>query len=214
VTERIAGIGAVNFPCMVLAGGASSRFGSPKGMAQLQNKPLLEHVLMNMKKQTDAPVLINANQNSPYEKLGNVITDAPGHRDLGPLSGILTAIIWAEAAGFDCVATVPLDAPILPFCLLSRLQKTTPPTYAATSESEHYAIGLWPVSLRSNLQTFLANQNRRVRDWVEACSAAPCLFDEDGSDVEFTNVNTPADLEKLEQALAQASERVPLSPDD
>lgn len=198
MTESGADALRVEFPCIILAGGGSTRFGSPKGLAHFRGLPLIEHVLTNMKRQTNGPVLINANNPSDYEAYGEMIEDPAEFRDCGPLAGILAAMIWARNAGFDQVATVPVDAPRLPNVLLQKLQTGSPPTFASTPARSHYVTGLWPVSLQPGLQAFLRSERRSVRSWLQSCSATVCTFDEANSDLAFANINTREDLERLQ----------------
>jgi molybdopterin-guanine dinucleotide biosynthesis protein A len=189
----------VDFPCVVLAGGKSRRFGSPKGLVDYNKRPLISHVISNMTEQTQAPVRINTSPASPYAKFGETIIEPPEYQDLGPVVGILSSLIWARQAGYDRVATVPLDTPLLPSSLLSKLKTCAAPTFAATPDRLHYIIGLWPVVLINELRKFLNDGRRSAKDWVEACTATPCLFEVSADDLSFINVNTPEDLASLQR---------------
>jgi len=193
--------GLLDIPCVILAGGTSERFGSPKGLAKLQGSPLVEYILLSLKKQTSAQIRINASQDSPYNAYGRLIEDPPEFRSIGPLAGIMSALLWARQQGYDRVVTVPIDSPLLPSSLLRKFQDRSPPTFAATGDGEHYVTGLWPVSLCEELRVFLQSGQRSVRGWIEMCAAKPCLFDCPNNAIEFTNINTLADLEALERAL-------------
>jgi len=191
----------VDVPCVILAGGNSMRFGSPKGLAELRGKPIVVHVLENITKQTSGPVMINANQPKLYEDFGNVIEDPAEFRLLGPLAGILSAILWAEDANYEKVATVPIDSPMLPGTLLQKLMEFSGPTFAATAERDHYLTGLWSVRQKIDLQEFLFKENYKAKDWVSSCSATPCLFDDGNAELHFSNINSRDDLQRLNNAL-------------
>lgn len=187
----------VDFPCVVLAGGKSVRFGSPKGLVDFNGRPLISHVITNMSEQTSAPVVINADPKGPYSAFGETIFEPEEFREMGPLAGILSSLIWAQSEGFEHVATVPLDVPLLPSELLDELQKLAP-SFALTSSRRHYVIGLWPISLMDDLTSFLRSGGRSAKDWVRDCSAKPCLFDKSSSEQAFSNLNTPQDLARLQ----------------
>lgn len=55
---------------LVLAAGGSSRFGGPKQLAQLEGKPLLEHVLLTMAASPLARVVVVLGSNAPAVAAG------------------------------------------------------------------------------------------------------------------------------------------------
>lgn len=110
----------------ILAGGASRRFGSPKALAVVEGRPIIERVRDAMARVLPRVVLI-ANDPVPFAKLGLPIRpdDVPG---LGALGGIRTALEWAREEhrpGALCVACdMPFLAPELLRLLLERAEGT------------------------------------------------------------------------------------------
>jgi molybdopterin-guanine dinucleotide biosynthesis protein A len=77
----------------ILAGGISSRMGTDKGMMLLNGKPMVEHVIEQLKPAVDKVVIIS--NNPEYEKLGlEVIPDLI--KDIGPAGGIYTALKYSD----------------------------------------------------------------------------------------------------------------------
>jgi len=102
----------------ILAGGAGTRLsGRDKGLAVLNGKPLIEHVLAAIQPQAGS-VLICANRNAAqYAEYGRVLPDAAvGFR--GPLAGIAAALAECRTAW---LLTVPVDCPTPPRDLAARL---------------------------------------------------------------------------------------------
>ena len=191
----------VDFPVVILAGGKAERFGSPKGLAKLGEKMLIEHVLENMMKQTSVPVRINGSVEGPYAKFDDIIVDDSALDGQGPVAGLLAALKWAERAGYDKVATVPVDAPFLPENLLSTLDRCHTPSFAVTEKDNHYVIGVWNVALADMANEFLQSGRRSAKDWTQYCGARPCVFEGAEMSRLFENINTPEDLERVQRTV-------------
>jgi molybdopterin-guanine dinucleotide biosynthesis protein A len=105
----------IPYSAAILAGGKSSRFGQDKGLVLFKGKPLIEHVLKQLKSFSDEIFIIS---NQPgYEYLG-----LPVYPDVtpnsGPLGGLQTALI--NSSNQHCL-TVACDMPFLNEPLLRKL---------------------------------------------------------------------------------------------
>ena len=102
---------------VILAGGQASRMGGKdKGLIELNQKPLIEHVIERLSPQTPR-ILINANRNQDaYSKFGFVFSDQ--FKDFpGPMGGIHAGLMHAET---DWVGFVPCDSPQISTDLVER----------------------------------------------------------------------------------------------
>jgi molybdopterin-guanine dinucleotide biosynthesis protein A len=137
-------------------------------------------------------------------------TGLPVHADavpgqLGPLTGILTAMVLAQGQGASRVLTVPCDTPLLPPDLMARLlsaERTDHPVIAARGGALHPTIGLWPTGLVARLRRDLDQGVRQVRGWLDQVSCTIVEFPPTGID-RFCNVNTPEDLAQVGELLEQ-----------
>lgn len=164
----------------VLAGGASSRFGSDKAMALLGGKPLIEHVITALLPQVDALVIIGRDHPG-HARIDDL--PAPG---LGPLGGLCGALDHGLRQGFDAVLCAPCDTIDLPADLARRLAQglAAGPAVALGQRS----IGMWPASLAADLLIHLAGPDRSIRSWIAATQAREI---DCGA---MRNVNRPGDL--------------------
>ena len=94
---------------IVLAGGLSRRFGSPKAFARIENEYFYERAIDALEPHCDEVVIVTRpellDRYAPSEK---VITDLPEFAGLGPLAGILSAMESVEA---DRYVVLPCDMP-------------------------------------------------------------------------------------------------------
>jgi len=169
----------------IVAGGASSRFGSDKALALLDGRPLIAHARAALETCTGAIVVC-----------GRVWGDLPALDDipvpgLGPLGGIAAALTYAQANGFTQVLTIGCDMPLVPPALLADLIATAP-AYCRDAP----ILGCWPAEAGAGLvarlaghETGVKNGALSIRRWAERIGATAVA-----APARLHNINTPADL--------------------
>ncbi|WQY83202.1 molybdenum cofactor guanylyltransferase MobA [Helicobacter pylori] len=188
-----------NIPCVLLAGGKSSRFtinNIPinKALAPLKSYPsLLEYQysrLLKLFKQ----VIISAKKsyalNAPYllEKESGLFS---------PLFGIHNAFLTLQT---PYIFFIPIDTPLVSFESIKALCgiQNFSVVYAKSPTKEHYLISLWHQSTLNALFYALKTQNYRLSDLVKNASSVAINFDQEE---EFLNLNTLKDYELAVQIL-------------
>ncbi|MEL6415545.1 MAG: molybdenum cofactor guanylyltransferase [Pseudomonadota bacterium] len=187
-----------DLPCMILAGGQSRRFGSNKAFAQFRGARLIDSLLERIEDQTAGPIAINAPSGAGLGDLNLPLVADLLSGSLGPLAGIHAALNWAEQAGYAAVLTSPVDTPLLPKNYVERLVETGAPAIAKCDDRLHFLHGLWPTHLREKLALAVENGLRSARDWATESQAVVCEFHYQAGLDPFFNVNTPEDLQTLE----------------
>ena len=187
---------------VLLAGGRAERMGGQdKGLLPLGGEPLIAQALRRLRPQVEE-LLISANRHPDrYGALGyRVIGDPPDCRFRGPLAGILAAM---GAARTPWILTAPCDSPFLPPDYAARMW-TARTRYGATLSVARNAAGwqpvfaLLPVTLHEDLRHWLAQGHGGVGRWLQHYQPAPVDFTD--WPALFCNVNTPAELARLEAA--------------
>jgi molybdopterin-guanine dinucleotide biosynthesis protein A len=196
---------------VILAGGLSRRMGgNDKALLPLAGRPLVEHAVERLVPQCRS-VILNANSDPdlfarmPLPVVPDSIPDHPG-----PLAGILAALEWSAAHRPDIawVVSAPADTPFIPTDLVQRLHEACqesrkPITCAASDSQTHFAVGLWPVSLRHDLRYSLVERGMRsIRDWLNLHGHAEVSWPVEPIDP-FFNINTPEDLRHAESLAKQ-----------
>lgn len=182
-----------DIPAVILAGGQGRRIGGDKAQVLLGGVPLWRHVLGRMAPQVGR-VAVNAAEQ--FEGLEGMADEVPG---LGPLGGVLAAMVWAEGLGAKRVLTVAVDTPFLPLDLVARLAAGKGRIVVAeTADGLHGTTALWDVSLADDLRGALEAGTRKVTDWAGAVGITPVRFEDAGA---FFNVNSAKDLAVAEARL-------------
>lgn len=166
---------------VILADGKSSRFGSDKALAILEERSLIEHVASSLSTQCEALIVVGRTQEE-YQ----CITDRPAP-NMGPLAGLASALAHAADIGFDHVLAVGVDTIGILADLHAKLEPA--PAYVINQP----VIGLWPLTALTLLDDILASDERHsMLHFIERLGACGVALDSPPN-----NINTPADLENL-----------------
>jgi molybdenum cofactor guanylyltransferase len=161
---------------VVLAGGASTRFGSDKAVALHEGKALIEHALDQLRPHASS-VLVSGRAWPGTPSVAD--HPAPG---LGPLGGLCGALHYAAEQGEDAVLTTGCDTLGLNATIVAALE----PGPAILDASP--IIGLWPSTLFPVLSAWLEDPaNRSVYRFADHVGARRV----EGS---VRNINRPEDL--------------------
>ncbi|MGL2765473.1 molybdenum cofactor guanylyltransferase MobA [Helicobacter pylori] len=192
-----------NIPCVLLAGGKSSRFiindiPINKALMPLKSYPsLLEYQysrLLKLFKQVIISAKKSYELNAPYllEKEGGLFS---------PLFGIYNAFLTLQTPYIFFIA---IDTPLVSFesiKILCGIQNFSV-VYAKSPTKEHYLISLWHQSILNALNYALKTQNYRLSDLIKNASSTAIHFDKEE---EFLNLNTLKDYELAVQILKEGS---------
>jgi molybdenum cofactor guanylyltransferase len=194
----------------ILAGGLARRLGGgDKSLRMIGGRTLLARLIERLSPSVTR-LIVNANDDPKrFAELGlPVVPDSlPDHP--GPLAGVLAALEWSARfePSIDWVVTVPGDAPFVPADLVRRLhaarrRETTTFACATSQGRTHPVVGLWPVSLRDELRSAVADQGiRRIDRFTGRHSCAAEEWAAEPVDP-FFNVNTPEDLAEADRLVA------------
>ncbi len=190
-----------NIPCVLLAGGKSSRFiingvQINKALMPLKShSSLLEYQYTRLLK-LFKKVIISAKKsyelNAPYllEKKSDLFS---------PLFGIHNAFLTLQT---PYIFFIPIDTPLVSFESIKALCgiKNFSVIYAKSPTKEHYLISLWHQNIFNALNYALKTQNYRLSDLVKNTSSIAMHFNKEE---EFLNLNTLKDYELAVQILKE-----------
>jgi molybdenum cofactor guanylyltransferase len=193
---------------VILAGGASSRMGAEKTLVPLAGKPLLAHVIARLAPQI-AALALNANGDpARFAQFGLPIFPdpaTPGAKREGPLAGVIAALRFARAQGYETLATVPGDAPFLPLDLTATLSAALRPhqlfCLARSPTGLEPLFGLWRTAALETLDAAFARGERAIHRLAIALDHGEAQFSSANPDP-FANINTPEELAAAATAFA------------
>ncbi|WRB81626.1 molybdenum cofactor guanylyltransferase MobA [Helicobacter pylori] len=190
-----------DIPCVLLAGGKSSRFitnniQTNKALVPFESYfSLLEHQYTRLLK-LFKKIIISAKKsyelNAPYllERESDLFS---------PLFGIYNAFLTLQT---PYIFFIPIDTPLVSFESIKALCgiKNFGVVYAKSPTKEHYLISLWHQNIFNALSYALKTQNYRLSDLVKNTSSIAMHFNKEE---EFLNLNTLKDYELAVQILKE-----------
>lgn len=199
---------------VILAGGRSARFGSPKWDAKIGGHSLLDRILSAQREVFDEVVIVGSNP-EPFRALGlPLIADTTGAK--GPLAGIHAALTYAAGRA---IAIGPCDAPFATseyYRLLLQWADRHDNAHAIFPRSPgprgfEPLFGWFSPKVLPALTDALNRYGGAVHRFIDTLPDVHYLPPREidrlaGGDLLFMNVNTPADLARAE-ALFLAPDR-------
>ena len=174
--------------------------GRDKGWIRFHNTPMVTWVIERLSPQV-SDIIISANRHiKEYETFGyRVISDdgSPSDEYQGPIAGIIPCLTHLNT---DYGLIVPCDTP----CLSPDLAKNL---FGAADSGKKLALysvagriqplfGLYHCDLVSSLKNYFEEGNRKLIRWC--LEQDPHIVEFQGSETAFFNVNTPLELQQLE----------------
>ncbi len=193
----------------IMAGGQSTRYGSPKALALVSGERVVDRVARTLRSVTPDIVLI-ANDSGLADTIG---IDARPDRvpGLGPIGGFDAALGWAAERGATGILAVGCDMPFLSAGLLAALLQQADATGAdailpeSTGPRGVEPLTAWyGVACLPAIQAAITRGDHRLvafhRD-IRVSRIPLAVVRSHGDEVRmFMNVNTPADRDAAEQA--------------
>lgn len=185
----------------VLAGGASSRFGSPKFDAEIGGVKLGEIALHRLQLIADVTSLVGGHAKT-FDNCQHIPDAETTYR--GPLAGILSALRFAVSSGARWLMVTPCDVPLLPPSALAELAARTKEASVAAgmlcaADGEHPLCSVWSADLTQHLERSLHSEHQPVRALIRELGGYVHEVDQRW----LKNVNTPDDLVEVRSLSSQ-----------
>ena len=188
---------------IVLSGGRGNRFnGADKGLQAYQGKPLIQHVIENLRPQVGKIIIsINRNQAAYQCFDAEVVTD-DNREYQGPLAGISAAIDYSRENNIDAqhLLISSCDSPNLPNDYVVKLQQhltASDHLVAIVNDGQrnqnlHCLIDH---SACESLQAFYQTGGRAMHRWFTSIGVLAVDFSAQAEC--FLNINSPEQLQPL-----------------
>ncbi len=180
---------------IILAGGKSSRLGEDKGLALLNNIPMIQYII-RVFEDMNLPILIIANNNQ-YQQFGYpVFKDIVSEK--GPAGGILTALTHSTT---NLNIIVSCDTPFVSKELFNYLLQNhkTPISYASFQNKKHPLIGIYEKIVLSTFEKNIHENRLKIGFILKELNATEIIVSEEVAKNNgrcFTNINTKEELNK------------------
>lgn len=188
---------------VILAGGESRRFGSPKAFANFRGIPMYQHVQTVLEPFVEHLIIIS--HPKLFERFSNdssllVLQDLPPFQGKGPLAGIYSALTLVESEDF---LIFPCDAPLIKktyieWLLIRAKERPSAPGIIPNFHSQFQPLmGYYRKSCLPFLKVLLESDQLRVRDLIESAQIPVLEVPDDVAGATFYNVNTQQHLKEI-----------------
>ena len=205
--------GEVSILGVVMAGGRNTRFGDVKAFAEVGGEPIVERVVAVLR-EAATDVVLSANDEASYAQLGLPMR-GDVREDMGPLSGIYTALLWARERGDYGILAVACDMPFPSAGLLRAITAAAAQHDAVLPESDgrrglEPLFGFYSVNCIAAIDRAIERGDRRMISFHDDIDLYRFPIEQvrifGDPAILFMNVNTPEDLEAARRiAVEQAS---------
>ena len=177
-----------------------------KAFVKINKHTLISRIIKKISN-NNLPVAINANENlDKFSKFGlEIIKDKfVGH--LGPLSGIYSALNWANHLNYKWVFTFPCDVPFFPNDIFLKAEnllddktKNFDLISVTSNKQKHHIISLWNIKLIEDLQIKISSGLRKVDVFTSNLKIEYIHYSFSTNEIDpFFNINSQTDVKKLE----------------
>lgn len=206
----------IQFPCVILCGGKSSRMGTNKALLPFGDYKIISYQYIKLTsifqqvfislKDKEANLIFEAlNEDISRHNLSSSIILDKTHLIIeesdifAPIVGILHSLNTLESQqGISKVFFISCDCPLVKqktFQILCANSKDYDITYAKDSTLLHPLVGIWDISTKTMLKISIESCDFKIMDLLSKLNTKAIYFDK----AEFVNINTKKDYKKILQ---------------
>lgn len=183
---------------IVLAGGLSSRFGSPKAFGEIDGRFFYEYIVKALKRHCDEVVIVTRPELvARFPEDLRVVTDVAQYAGLGPLAGIYTGMDVCAASRY---IVLPCDMPFMTADVIEQLtiHDTGEVTAVRTAANDYPLVSIWGSHLKQQIQQSLEENKLGVMRFLQTVKTTWINGETISGDYEniFKNINRVVDIER------------------
>ncbi len=183
---------------IILAGGESRRFGSPKALARLEDRHFFEYAIQAIEQLTKDIVIIS--HNSILSEINRVTTfpvieDLPQYKGKGPLAGIATGMKYLKS---DWYIVLPCDTPnitnLVIMSLVKQINTDTDAIISVVKGRIQPLIGVYHSKVVSDVIEILESDQYKMMKLLDELRVTYVPFEDEQP---FQNINDLEEFQKL-----------------
>lgn len=182
---------------VLLAGGASRRYGSPKAFAKLRGRMFYQYSYDILVETCEQVVVVTNDQLiDKFPQNLTVVTDLPRVKGLGPLAGIYSAMNAIKAENYF---VLPCDMPLLTKEIVEKLKQchTTDVTIVQVEGRLQPLVSLWNEGMKEQISIALAQKRLKMTSVLEDHDVTIVEAETLTDNIErFMNINTVKEREE------------------
>ena len=189
----------LDIPCVIFAGGRSSRMGEDKALLPFGDFTTLTEFQHSRLSQIFSSVYISCKDKSKFDFDANYIEDIQTENVYAPTIGFISAFKELKEDAFFAIS---VDAPFINAAIIKELMKNDEKNFDATISKTKQGMqplcGIYHRSLEKKFLTMLENNNHKLGFLLKESNTHFVPFKDEDS---FLNLNHPDEYKKALQLL-------------
>jgi molybdopterin-guanine dinucleotide biosynthesis protein A len=183
-------------PCVIVAGGKSSRMGRDKALLPFGASPTLTQYQLTRLKDVFSSLHVSCKNKDKFDFEASFIEDEKSFEEHSPLVGLYTILNEFSSA----VAILSVDTPFVSKeifeKLYERLDDKTDVVIARSPFGTHQMCGIYKPCIASAIKSQIEQNHHKIRALFESLHVAYVDFE---NDEPFTNLNHPQEYENAKE---------------
>ncbi|MEA1955375.1 MAG: molybdenum cofactor guanylyltransferase MobA [Campylobacterota bacterium] len=184
----------IDFPCVIFAGGKSSRMGEDKSLLPFGDFPTLTQFQLNRLKKLFKNVYISCKNSNKFDFDANFIEDTKAENTYAPTAGFVAIFEKLKCEKFFALS---VDSPFIDDNIIQKLIASdsieTDATIARTPFSIQPMCGIYHKSLQTNFIQMLKTDNHKLGFLLKNSKTIYVDFNDNQT---FLNLNHPHEYKK------------------
>ena len=187
----------IDIPCVILAGGKSSRMGEDKSLLPFDNHQTLIEYQYNKLSKIFSKVYISAKSNKFNFKC-NIIYDITNSIS-SPMIALSSIFEFIKE---DNIFIITVDTPLIKEETILDILNNSKPydiTIAEDSEKKHYLCGVFSKKIYLSIQQCISNDIHKINYLIKNTKKLNIIKFDDKN--QFTNINTPLEYQNAQKLI-------------
>ena len=184
----------LDIPCIIFAGGKSSRMGEDKSLLPFANFPTLTQFQLNKLQKIFTNVYISCKSKNKFSFDASFIEDISSDDIYAPTTGFLAIYKKLQCERFFVIS---VDTPFISELEIKKIIDNDSPSYDATvailSSKTQPMIGIYHASLQSSFKKMLESNNHKLGFLLQNSHTHYVAFTQEKA---FINLNHPHEYKK------------------
>lgn len=178
-----------NIPCVIFAGGKSSRMGKDKALLPFGDFSTLTEFQLHRLSKLFQHVYISCKTKEKFNFNANFLEDIPSKELYAPTTGFITVFEKLQCEKFFAIS---VDTPFIDEKIITALLKAdTPDADATIAKSDcgiHPLVGIYHNSLKAKFEQMIRENNHKLGYLLKSSKTNYTFFEDEKS---FLNLNHP-----------------------
>lgn len=188
----------IPLPCVIMAGGKSSRMGNDKALLPFSGFPTLTQYQLHRLTPLFQSVHVSTKTKDKFDFEASFIEDITTYNEHSPLVALLGILRKFETPVMILSVDTPFVDDAIYKKLFTHLNENTDAIIATSPSCSHQLCAIYSPKIQAKIALMLDKGEHKIRTLLQQINTIFVPFERDEP---FLNLNTPADYEKAKELI-------------